>query len=109
MDGGTSAGSKFAYLDFIQNDVNFAQTWTTGTNSRNLTIAVNGGHPQRMDLPLTGKSSELFGLKGWQDSSLFVQILDGFVAGKKNTVVISNSYGGVVDFGADFVGLRIQE
>jgi len=108
VDGGSSGGSKFAYLDYIQNDVNFEQTWTTGTNSRNMTISVNGV-TKRLDLPLTGKSSELTGLKGWQDSSLFVQILDGFNPGKTNTVVISNARGGLIDYGADFVGLRIQE
>jgi alpha-galactosidase len=101
------AGSKHATLYFINNDIAIDSSWTTGTNTRNMTISVNGV-VTRVEVPLSGKSSELFSVGlGWQDTGLFDVLLPGWTTGT-NTVVVSNTAGGLVSYGADFVGLGVQ-
>lgn len=61
-----ATASKYLEIDYINNDIAFSTSWTMGSNSRNLTISVNGGPPTRIELPLSGKHSELFGPgRGW--------------------------------------------
>ena len=104
----SSAGSKFVEIYFCNNDIAFSTSWTTGTNTRNMTISVNG-QVTRIEVPLSGKSSELFspGL-GWEDTGTFGVLTEGWVAGA-NTVVVGNEYGaqGLVNYGADFVGMGV--
>lgn len=73
-----------------------------------MTISVNG-NVQRIEVPLSGRSSELYspGL-GWQDTGIFGVLLSGFVEGT-NTVVVGNEGGdkGLVGYGADFVGVEV--
>jgi alpha-galactosidase len=71
-----------------------------------MTISVNGV-VTRIEVPLSGKSSELFsaGL-GWQDTGLFGVLLPGWTTGS-NAVVVTNTAGGLVDYAADFVGLSV--
>ena len=60
-------------------------------------------------MPLSGKSSELFSPgKGWEDTGIFGVVLGGWKEGL-NQVVIGNVEGntGLVEYGADFVGLDI--
>lgn len=63
----------------------------------------------RVEVPLSGRSSELFspGL-GWQDSGVFGVLVPGFVEGG-NLVRVGNEggEGGLVSWGADFVGVEI--
>lgn len=105
---GSVAGPKFVEVYFCNNDIALATSWTTGTNTRNLTIEVNSV-TTRIEVPLSGRSSELFspGL-GWQDTGTFGVLLDGFTTGS-NSIVVSNVYGaaGLVSYGADFVGLGV--
>jgi alpha-galactosidase len=102
---------KYVEVDFTNNDIALATAWKTGTNTRNLTIAVNGV-VTRMEMPLSGRSSEAFSPgKGWEDTGTFGVLLDGFGAGKENAdvVLVSNvgGSGGIQSYGADFVGLRV--
>lgn len=103
------AGCKLATVYFCNNDIAFSTSWTTGTNTRNMTISVNG-IVTRIETPLSGRSSELFspGL-GWEDTGTFEVLLDGFTTGS-NTIIVGNIYGasGLVNYGADFVALGVQ-
>jgi alpha-galactosidase len=102
-------GVKFVEVYFCNNDIAFSTSWTTGTNTRNMTITVNNV-TTRIEVPLSGRSSELFspGL-GWEDTGIFGVPLDGWVEGTNN-IVVGNIYGdqGLVSWGADFVGLSVQ-
>jgi len=100
--------SKYVDIYFCNNDIAFQTSWDYGTNTRNLTIAVNGV-TTRVELPLSGRSSELFSPgKGWEDTGVFGVLLDGWTDGN-NEVVVGNVYGnqGLVSYGADFVGLGV--
>ncbi|TVY23780.1 putative alpha-galactosidase D [Lachnellula hyalina] len=103
-----SAGSKLVDVYFCNNDIALSTSWLYGTNTRNLTIAVNDV-VTRIEVPLSGKSSELFspGL-GWQDTGIFKVLIGGWQEGA-NTVVIGNQGGaaGYQSYGADFVGMGI--
>ena len=106
-----STGPKYVHFDYTNNDVAIATSWTNGTNTRNLTISVNGLAPTRLELPLTGRSSELFSVdKGWDDSGTFGVLIDG-LGGESGVdrVVIGNVNGadGVQPMGAEFVGMRV--
>lgn len=74
-----------------------------------MTISVNG-EVTRIEVPLSGRSSELFspGL-GWQDTGTFGFLADGWKEGV-NEVVVGNEFGdeGLVSYGADFVGLGVH-
>jgi len=64
----------------------------------------------RLELPLSGRSSELFSPgRGWQDTGVFGVLLDGWSEGE-NEVLVGNVYGdeGLVSYGADFVGLLLM-
>jgi alpha-galactosidase len=103
-----SAVSKYVEIYFCNNDIAFSTSWTTGTNTRNMTISVNNVIT-RVELPLSGRSSELFSPgKGWEDTGMFGVLLDGWTDGN-NEVVVGNVYGsqGLVNYAADFVGLSV--
>ncbi|KAJ5301527.1 hypothetical protein N7508_006390 [Penicillium antarcticum] len=100
---------KYIEVDFINNDIALATSWGFGSNSRNMTITLNGGDPVRLEVPLTGRHSELFGPGlGWWDSSTLGIVIDGWKDGN-NAVVIGSEVAGDVSqsYGADFVGLRL--
>ncbi|KAL3417193.1 alpha-galactosidase [Phlyctema vagabunda] len=99
-------GPKSVDLYFCNNDIAIATSWDFGSNTRNLTLSVND-ITTRVELPLSGKSSELFspGL-GWQDTGVFNVLLPGFKEGG-NIIRVSNDAGGLVEWGADLVGLSI--
>lgn len=74
-------------------------------------MAVNGASPVRLEVPLSGRSSELFspGL-GWEDSATLGVLVGGWGTGSgSDVVVIGNNGGGagVTSYAADFVGLRV--
>lgn len=100
--------SKLAQIYFCNNDIAFDTSWTTGTNTRNLSVSVNGVIT-RVEVPLSGRSSELFtATLGWDDTGVFEVLLPGWKTGN-NAVVVGNTFGagGLVDWGADFVGLGV--
>lgn len=104
-----SAGAKYVEIDYINNEVAFDSAWGWGTNTRNITIAVNGGQPIRLDAPLSGQHSELYGPgKGWWDTATLGVLTSGWKDGD-NEVVLGNVGGekGFQSYAADFVGLRV--
>ncbi|PYH42979.1 alpha-galactosidase D [Aspergillus saccharolyticus JOP 1030-1] len=105
----STGGTKYVELDYINNDIAFESAWEEGRNARNLTISVNGGVPVRLEVPLSGRHSELFGPGlGWWDTATLGVSVDGWKEGA-NEVVVGNVGGaeGVVSWGADFVGMRV--
>lgn len=65
----------------------------------------------RLEAPLTGRHSELFGPgDGWWDPSTFGVLVPGWEAGN-NSVIIGNEggEGGLQTYAADFVGLRVLD
>ncbi|OQE18680.1 hypothetical protein PENSTE_c017G10134 [Penicillium steckii] len=105
----SSSTFKYVEIDFTNNDIAFSTSWDLGSNSRNITIAVNDEHPVRLEVPLSGKHSELFGPgKGWWDTSTLGVLVGGWKNGT-NVVVVGNESGDdvVQSYGADFVGLRV--
>ncbi|KAJ8068973.1 hypothetical protein OCU04_002653 [Sclerotinia nivalis] len=101
----TTSSTKYLSIYFCNNDVAFSTSWTTGTNTRNMTISVNGV-VTRAEFPLSGKSSELFGTMGWQDTGIFGLLTSGWKAGS-NVLTFGNAAGGLVDYAADLVGVDV--
>ena len=110
-DSGVDVSKRYIELTYINNDVSLATSWTNGTNSRNITVQVNDAAPVRLDVPLSGRSSELFSpMRGWGDPATLGLLVDGFGSGEgEDKIVVSNAGGdaGVQPYGADFVGLKI--
>ncbi|MCJ1334064.1 hypothetical protein MMC10_010771 [Thelotrema lepadinum] len=113
----TSMVSKWVELTYCNNDVAFDTSWTNGRNARNVTISVNDGLPVRLEVPLAGRSSELFSPgKGWEDSATLGVLVPGFRAAgasdgevADDVLTVSNAGGnaGVQPLGADIVGVRV--
>lgn len=107
----TVFGPKYISFDYTNNDVAIATSWTNGTNTRNLTIGVNGHAPTRLELPLAGRSSELFSMdKGWDDTGTFGVLVGGFGKDSRgDEITIGNAGGsdGIQPMGAEFVGMRV--
>ena len=106
-----SNGPRYVEITYINNDVALSTSWTTGSNSRNITVQVNDAAPVRLEVPLSGRSSELYSsMKGWGDPATLGVLIDGWGTGNGNdTIIVSNANGdvGVQPYGADFVGLRV--
>ncbi|KAB8296428.1 hypothetical protein EYC80_009172 [Monilinia laxa] len=100
-----TSSTKYLSVYFCNNDIAFSSAWTTGTNTRNLTISVNGV-VTRAELPLSGKSSEMSGTLGWQDTGIFGLLTSGWKVGS-NVLTFSNAAGGQVDYAADLVGVDV--
>lgn len=108
------AGSvtKYVEITYCNNDVSLSTSWTTGRNARNITIQVNNAPMIRLEVPLSGRSSELFSVdNGWEDSATLGVLVPGFGLGQggMDTIVVGNADGeaGVQSDGADFVGVTI--
>jgi alpha-galactosidase len=104
----SSLGPKFIEVLFCNNDIALSTSWGYGTNTRNMTISVNDV-VTRIEVPLSGRSSELFSpADGWEDTGTFGVLVGGWVEGV-NEVRVGNVYGdeGLVAAGADFVGLSV--
>lgn len=100
---------KYIEIDFTNNDIALSTSWGLGSNSRNLTISVNDKKPVRLEVPLSGKHSELYGPgKGWWDTSTLGLLVGGWKSGE-NVVVVGNEAGddAFQSYGADFVGLKV--
>jgi len=93
-----SAGKKTVGVDFINYDYAFGTAWEWGTNTRNMTITVNGGTAKRWAFPLSGED--------WQETGRLTIELDGFSAGSGNQVVFKN-FGNA--YAPDLVGLEVFE
>lgn len=105
----TGDGRKYVEIDYINNDIAFESSWGWGSNSRNITIRVNGEDPVRLEVPLSGRHSELYGPGlGWWDTATLGVLTSGWKEGS-NEVVIGNEGGenGFQSYAADFVGLKV--
>lgn len=72
-------------------------------------MSVNGGTPVKLEVPLSGRNSELFGPGlGWWDTASPGIFIDGWKYGD-NEVVVGNVAGSDTfqTWGAGFVGFRV--
>jgi alpha-galactosidase len=91
--GNTAAAlTRVVGVDFINYDIAF----TTGDNTRNLTIQVNGGPIKRWAFPISGGD--------WYETGRLDVELSGFVDGVNNTIVLG-AYG--THAAPDIVGLEV--
>ncbi|KAF5380703.1 hypothetical protein D9757_007017 [Collybiopsis confluens] len=81
IDGGAAGGTKLLSLDFVNAD--FTETNSACSNCRNAFISINDGPAVQVQMPLSGQSWDIL-------FSGYLVSLSGFVAGKTNTVQISN-------------------
>jgi alpha-galactosidase len=107
--GTGNISSKYLEIDYINNDIALSTSWGYGSNSRNLTMSLNGGDPVRVEVPLSGRHSELFGPGlGWWDTATLGLLVDGWVDGD-NVVVLGNAESTDVSqtYAPDIVGIRV--
>lgn len=74
-------------------------------------MTVNSEDPVRIEVPLSGRHSELFGPGlGWWDTATLGLLTSGWKEGL-NEVVVGNVGGdeGFQSYGADFVGIRVLD
>ncbi|KAF2661108.1 carbohydrate-binding module family 35 protein [Lophiostoma macrostomum CBS 122681] len=93
-----SSGSKLLGVDFINYDYATTTAWDWGSNTRNLSVEVNGGQSKRWAFPLSGEN--------WYETGRLSIEADGFVAGASNEVVfraVGNSSA------PDIVGFEVFE
>ena len=101
--------AKYVEVDYINNDIALSTSWGYGSNSRNLTISLNSGDPVRLEVPLSGRHSELFGPGlGWWDTATLGLLLPGWKNGN-NTLVLGNDAAVDVSqtYAPDIVGVRV--
>ncbi|KAI0485196.1 glycoside hydrolase superfamily [Xylariaceae sp. FL0804] len=93
----SSDGQKLLGVDFVNYDISLDTSWDWGSNTRNMTVAVNGGTAKRWAYPISGGN-------WWQSDRMLIEV-DGFTAGE-NEVVFA-VYG---DYAApDLVGFELFE
>lgn len=95
----TNSGRKLLGVDYINYEVALDSAWSDGTNTRNMTISVNGGAAKRWAFPISGGN--------WYDTGRMLVEVDGFQAGAKNEVVF-RAYGGS-SWAPDLVGFEVFE
>lgn len=93
-----SSGKKLIGIDFVNYDYAFTTAWDWGDNTRNMTIAVNGGRAKRWAFPLSGGD--------WYESGRLLVEVDGFVQGAQNIVTFA---GYENSSGPDLVGFEVLE
>ncbi|KAK8053648.1 glycoside hydrolase [Apiospora saccharicola] len=92
-----SAGAKLLGVDFINYETALGTAWDFGSNTRNMTIAVNGEQGKRWAFPISGGD--------WYETGRLMVEVDGFVAGenKVSFAAVGNA------FAPDLVGFEIFE
>jgi alpha-galactosidase len=93
----SSSGRKLVGVDFINYEIATDSAWAWGSNSRNMTIAVNGARSKRWAYPISGGD--------WSESDRMYIEVDGFVAGD-NRVVFGASGSA---WAPDLVGFEVLE
>jgi alpha-galactosidase len=83
-------------VDYINYDVALGSAWSNGTNTRNLTLAVNGAKSKRWSFPISGGN--------WYETGRLDVELTGFVKGQANQVKVAAEG---IEMGPDFVGLEV--
>ncbi|KAK8014741.1 carbohydrate-binding module family 35 protein [Apiospora arundinis] len=93
----SSNGAKLLGIDFINYETALGTAWDFGSNTRNMTIGVNGEPGKRWAFPISGGD--------WYESGRLMVEVDGFVAGENEVV-----FAGVGNaFAPDLVGFEIYE
>ncbi|KAF2183260.1 carbohydrate-binding module family 35 protein [Zopfia rhizophila CBS 207.26] len=96
VDAGGS-GKKLVSVDFINYEVALGSAWADGTNTREMLISVNSGAAKRFSFPISGGN--------WFETGRLNIVLDGFVAGAKNTITFTGGKGST--WAPDLVGFAI--
>lgn len=91
-----AANKTLVGVDFVNYDYAFTTAWDWGTNTRNMTIAVNGGAAKRWAFPLSGED--------WYETGRLLVEVEGMKAGKGNTVVFGSVGTG---WAPDLVGMEV--
>ncbi|KAF2690929.1 carbohydrate-binding module family 35 protein [Lentithecium fluviatile CBS 122367] len=91
-----SSGKKVVGVDFVNYDYAFQTAWGWGSNTRNMTITVNGGTQKRWAFPLSGGD-------WWETGRLSIEV-DGFVAGGNNSITFRSADG---TWAPDLVGVEV--
>ncbi|KAH6880053.1 glycoside hydrolase superfamily [Thelonectria olida] len=76
-----TSGKVLLGVDYINYDYSFTDAWQWGSNTRNMTVSVNGEDAKRWAFPLSGGD--------WYETGRLTIEVDGFVEGEKNEVVFS--------------------
>ncbi|KAI1803478.1 carbohydrate-binding module family 35 protein [Daldinia bambusicola] len=92
-----SEGKKLVGVDFINYELALDTAWGWGSNTRNMTIAVNDGAPKRWAFPISGGD--------WSESDRLLIEVDGFVVGN-NKLVFATSGNSPAP---DLVGFEVFE
>ena len=93
-----SSGTKLLGVDFVNYDYATTTAWDWGSNTRNISVAVNGGPTKRWAFPLSGEN--------WYETGRLNIEVNGFIAGASNEVVfrsVGNSSA------PDIVGFEVFE
>jgi len=94
-----TSGKALLGVDFINYDVALESAWSGGTNTRNMTVTVNGGKPKRWAFPISGGD--------WYETGRLMVEVDGFKAGDSNQVVFRAFGDGT--YAPDLVGFEVFE
>ncbi|OMP82837.1 putative alpha-galactosidase D [Diplodia seriata] len=95
----SAPSSGFLAIDYINYDVALQSSWSNGTNTRNVTLSVNGAAAKRWALPISGGD-------WFETGRLVVEVGEGFVEGDGNVVVLGAPG---PDPAPDVVGLAVLE
>lgn len=83
-------------VDFVNYDYAFTTAWDWGSNTRNMSIAVNGGSAKRWAFPLSGED--------WYESGRLNLEIDGLKVGSSNSIVFGNVG---TAYAPDLVGMEV--
>lgn len=93
----SAEGKKLLGVDFINHEIALDSAWDYGSNTRNMTVAVNGGTPKRWAFPISGGD--------WFESDRMLIEIDGFVAGANRIVFAASGD----SYAPDLVGVEMFE
>jgi len=94
-----SVGKVLLSVDYMNYEYHFSESWTWGTNVRDLSIRVNGGAAQSWAFPLSGND--------WFETGTLVVEVDGFVEGDGNTVEFGCPGNPNQSYAPDLVGFDV--
>jgi len=89
-------GTKLIGVDYINYDVALSSAWNNGSNTRNLTLSVNGGRARLWAFPISGGD--------WFETGRLDVELDGFRAGGGNEILLASDGR---NWAPDVVGLEV--
>ncbi|KAF7551758.1 hypothetical protein G7Z17_g4786 [Cylindrodendrum hubeiense] len=95
----SDSGTKLVAVDYINYEYAFSTAWGWGSNTRNMTISVNGGDAKRWAFPVSGGD--------WYETGRLTIEVDGFIEGEDNSVTFAVPTGD--QWAPDLVGLEIFE